>query len=448
MLPRIITTYFNKRTLVSILAIIALFSLSKYVGFNHVSKFPEVRASVEDLTFESIDDQHETFAVSAYLEQNRRLVRIFLLKKITVDPLIYCFYVGNTKTDVQNILSNSMETFAFGRRKFGFRNLTEPSGPYRGFVIFCRIPPKLLTSISRGTVSVALHLGNASPKPPVILPIRLGFPRNETQTMPNSVGLCVTPSSEQQLRLASSYFLEYIELNRLNGIELILFYLNRDSNRDIEQILSSYLQYPSLALNESFHVQVIPWSLPARINNSHLLPFTQNLLYNDCIFRIAQQVGFIFHTNLAEIFVPHQFTTKKVQLKWPDILHIVRSKKYRGKFSSCLPTRFAFPPRNTTEIESIFDRNRVTVRSYSTRQKCLTRSDKVQEVYLHRPIRPKAFNYAPELGTVFNYGTCKETDYEPCRMDKYYTLNSQLQSYQSAVKSAVTQRLRILPAEL
>ncbi|KAF7251405.1 hypothetical protein EG68_09323 [Paragonimus skrjabini miyazakii] len=420
----------------------------KYVCFNHVSKLTEERAPLVDLTFESIDDQHETFAVSAYLEENRRLVRIFLLKKVIVNPLIYCLYVDNTKTHEQNILSNSMETFAFGRRKFGFRNLTEPSGLYRGFVIFCRIPPKLLIALSRGTVSIALHLGNASPKPPVILPIRLGFPLGKTQTIPSSVGLCVTPSSEQQLRLASSYFLEYIELNRLNGIELILFYLNRDSSHDIKHILSSYLQNPSLALNESFRVQVIPWSLPARINNSQLLPLTQNLLYNDCIFRIAQQVGFIFHTNLAEIFVPHQFGTKSIRLKWPDILHIVRAKKYRRKFSSCLPTRFAFPSRNTTETESIFDRNRVTVKSYSTRQKCLTRSDKVQEVYLHRPIRPKAFNYVPELGTVFNYGTCEETDYEPCRMDKYYTLNNQLQSYQPAVKSAVSQRLRILPAEL
>ncbi|KAF6771603.1 hypothetical protein AHF37_09874 [Paragonimus kellicotti] len=436
---------FGKRSLIVLLILCGLLSIGRNLFKRNSFESVDSNFTYPDLTFESIDDQKETFAVSSYTEQNLREIRILVLKKETANPLVYCYYVSNIAKTKGQIISNTMETFGVRGRKFGFHSLTEPTGTYRGYFIFCKLPPDLITEAVRGHVAVALHLGTATWKVPIILPVLPGTPKTlpESEGTPK-IGLCVAPSDDMKAITAIG-LLEFIEAQRIMGVNLILFYLPEQPSRQVQNVFDSYLESTGLETDQPFQAEVVNWKLPLLNSSLQTWEGAQILGYNDCIFRISRRVDYIFHANVKEIFVPKINTQSKKNPGWSGIIQTIQKGKYAKKTVSCFPARFVEP---FPKVGSMFERKRVTAKTYIARKKCLLRSDTAHEVSLHWPVKPQAFNYLPDEGTVYNYGTCAESDYEPCKMDNQLVVNVDLQPYLIAIHSGVNARLDLLSNEM
>lgn len=157
------------------------------------------------------------------------------------------------------------------------------------------IPPKT----SMVTVPVTRILSPAIP----ITKIIPGKSRNsnpgpkyttEISTVPFNFSVCVPPLFG---KFDTIKFIEFIELNRILGIQHFIFYLSTIANEDVIKILEYYKK-----LNI---VTVVDWLLPSVVQKNKVWYNGQLNAHNDCVYRsmsISQHTAII---DIDEFLVPH-----------------------------------------------------------------------------------------------------------------------------------------------
>ncbi|KER20447.1 hypothetical protein T265_11009 [Opisthorchis viverrini] len=413
-----------------------------------------------DLTFATIDEENETFAVSAYLEEYSRKVRVFALKKDTAAPLVYCFYWGNTFENYGKPVWNSAEVFAFERLKYAFRQLgaIQPTESYGAYVTFCRVPSGMMGQIVDGKVGIALHVGTASYKPPVVLQIHPGQvvekkdatldPTYRKWKPPRKVGLCVAPIYDLGVTVTTSYLVSYIELYRVTGVSLMVFYIVPEVIKYVQPILDSYANKLLFENGDKFELLVLTWQPPLNEIDSQLEESDEILGYNDCIYRISREVEYILHANLKEIVLPKQNPNSIRLTEWSNVIRVLRDVNYAKRPTTCFPARY-FPPirRHLKTTESIFERVWATRNLSGNLSRCITHSGEVFDVDIHAPITPPRLNNGTDLATVLIFDNCDADEITTCTAENALVINEELTPYLSKIQPSIERRMAQLESQ-
>ncbi|CAH8499137.1 unnamed protein product [Dicrocoelium dendriticum] len=258
--------------------------------------------------------------------------------------------------------------------------------------------------------------------------------------------MCMTPFFNTG-SFTPNFLIEYIELQRRLGITLLALYLAEQPTAGVKKVIESYRNQPSLMPGEMIEIRTVPWNLPVPNPSETTWYYDQVLSFNDCLHRLANDTEYIFYGDLDEIFIPdrHLGLNKSTLPTWFDVISAVTGDYGPSHPTLCFPSRF-FPPmlEITSNNENIFARTIATVDTYPERRKCLVRTQDVEEVYVHWPVKPSVMRLAESLGVIFHYRTCLRKGYIPCELSTKYSVNTQLQPYRDAVRRSVEFRLTSL----
>ena len=125
---------------------------------------------------------------------------------------------------------------------------------------------------------------------------------------------------------STSNIIQWIELNRVLGADLFVFY-NFSTGKNVDKVLEFY--------SGKGLVKVIPWNVskfrPA--GKKHELSYVgQTVALNDCLMRVKPVSEFVVNIDLDEVIVPHGGLTtwRDIVNKYPDVaVYNFRSSFFR-----------------------------------------------------------------------------------------------------------------------
>lgn len=309
--------------------------------------------------------EQTVFLYSAYLDERfgERIIRIMsvlaLEKKERVLEMFCHFNVNGTHTI----------------KKAKLYELCENHGKmYGGFMWSCEIPP-LLTNVC--SVNVSLN----------IIPVRLKkYPTSETGT----VTMAVTKLGTKQVKFNYSIcvpplfgnidthkFVEFIELNRILGVEHFIFYNYDINNKDVLKLLDIYSSQKLATL--------IDWKLPSTILKNQIWYNGQLSAHNDCLYRAMGLTKYLAIIDIDEYIVPHNdrrtlhesfgdiFTSKVCGLSFDSAFYDPKFTNFTGKTKSGLVTM------DLTGRSRLFSK---------VRTKVMVQPTKIFEVGIHHISKP------------------------------------------------------------
>ena len=137
--------------------------------------------------------------------------------------------------------------------------------------------------------------------------------KEPTKTSPEYMykyAACISPIHARYNR--SLALVEWVELNRILGIEYFVFYVI-DVTEDVMHILRFYEQVGIAS--------VVPWNIEVFVSKDDLDYFAQQAALNDCLFQIHEIAEHIVFTDLDEYIVPQKindYTFDDMLVQLPD----------------------------------------------------------------------------------------------------------------------------------
>ncbi|XP_060606605.1 glycosyltransferase family 92 protein F13G3.3-like [Ruditapes philippinarum] len=164
------------------------------------------------------------------------------------------------------------------------------------------------------------------------------YDRNSARHLPHAIKVVkITQHTHQHKFIAcvsplhsmfsdSTQLIEWIELNRLLGIEKFIFYIHHISQK-VLQVLEYYERNGLLSL--------LPWNIPKYMayHGSEVHYYGQLAALNDCLYRYKGRSVFISSTDLDEFIIPqklnHRTLSDMISELPANSAYIVRSSFFR-----------------------------------------------------------------------------------------------------------------------
>ena len=170
------------------------------------------------------------------------------------------------------------------------------------------------------------------------------YVKNSSQHVPHAINVVKITQRDNQFKFSAcvsplhsrfsdtTQLIEWIELNRLLGVEKFLFYINHIS-KNVFKVLEHYERKGILS--------VLPWNIPKYFTDHpyEVHYYGQLAALNDCLYRNKGRSVYLSSTDLDEYIIP-----QKVQhMTWLDMIadlppksvYIVRSSFFR-RSQACL----------------------------------------------------------------------------------------------------------------
>ncbi|ESN93436.1 hypothetical protein HELRODRAFT_180975 [Helobdella robusta] len=215
--------------------------------------------------------------------------------------------------------------------------------------------------------------------------------------------ICVSPLNQHYDKYER--MLEWIELNRMFGVEYFFFY-NFSTGSKVEKVLNYYV-------NENL-ATIIQWKLPVKVDErtgaSDVHYYGQLTALNDCLMRSRLTSHFVVNIDLDEFIVPTKdrtfyqlftdvFKDKNVNISnVPPVIMSIRNTFFRVQ--QCNNTNNLFTNCSTKREDLIF--------RHGSRSKWMASSEVMDLIGVHGPqlknIRQnRVIKLEPDVALVFHY---------------------------------------------
>ena len=241
-----------------------------------------VPANFTKLTFKALEPN--TFIHSAYLDERYetkviRLMSIIALEKKDRKLDVSCHF----KVNGTHIIKHAQ-----------MYELCENHGKkYGGFMLSCKIPPSF-TDFCHVNVSLNILPIHPNYMPPETRTITMPITRLKPKRTRFKYSICVPPLFGN---ISTYKFIEFIELNRMFGVEHFIFYNFDITNNDILKLMNFYS-------NQNI-VTLIDWQLPSIIRKNQIWYNGQLSAHNDCLYRAMSLTQYLAIIDIDEYLVPH-----------------------------------------------------------------------------------------------------------------------------------------------
>lgn len=309
------------------------------------------------------------YLYSAYLDERfgERIIRvmsILALDKKERSLELFCHFKVN-------------ETHVIKKAKM--YELCENHGKrYGGFIWSCEVPSPLIDVCH---VNVSLNIVPVNKKLPSseLSPVTIAVTKLKAKQIQYNYSICVPPLFGN---IDSYKFVEFIELNRMFGVEHFIFYNYNINNKEVLKLLDHYSNHELVTL--------IDWGLPSTIQKNQIWYNGQLSAHNDCLYRAMSLTKYLSIIDIDEYIVPHNnkrtfsesfgdlFTSKVCGLSFDSAFYDPKFSNKSGKSKSGLVTT------NLLSRTRLFSKVRTKVMVQPTR---------IFEVGIHHISKPAAEDF-------------------------------------------------------
>lgn len=316
--------------------------------------------------------EQSVYLYSAYLDERYgqkmiRIMSVLALEKKDRTLEIFCHFNVNRTNTI---------------KKAKLYELCENHGKkYGGFMWSCEVPP-LLTDLCYVNVSLKIVPTNKNYRVPKTDTVTMAVTNLAAEQLKFDYSICVPPLFGD---INTEKFIEFIELNRIFGIDHFIFYNFDITNKEVLKLLEMYSSQKLVTL--------IDWRLPSVIAKNQIWYNGQLSAHNDCMYRAMSLTKYLAIIDIDEYIVPHNnkrtlheslgdlFNPKVCGLSFDSAFYDPKFRKYK---------------QNQTEEKSglvtvdVIGRSRV----YSkVRTKVLVQPTKIFEVGIHHISKPAEEDY-------------------------------------------------------
>lgn len=245
---------------------------------------------------------------------------------------------------------------------------------YGGFIWSCQVPSPSV-DVCRVNVSLNIITAELQQTSSVTIPVT----KLSTQKTKFNYSICVPPLFGN---IDTYKLIEFIELNRIFGVEHFIFYDYDIKSGEVLKLLNYY--------SDQGLVTLIDWRLPSVILKNQLWYNGQLSAHNDCLYRAMSLTKYLAIIDIDEYVVPHNnkrtFHESFEDLFTPDICGLsFDSAFYDPKFTN-------LTGKSTTGLVTIDLTGRSKLFS-KVRTKVMVQPAKVFEVGIHHISKPASEDF-------------------------------------------------------
>ena len=240
-----------------------------------------------------------------------------------------------------------------------------------------------------------------------------------TQKPPKKFGICVGGPLIQESKSLLRDVVEFIEMSKLMGVELIVFYVN-ETQVDIEVLQHIWTHYPDT-------VRTIGWKKYKKWYPMHY--FGQLLIISDCFQRVMYEVDQVAMIDLDEMIIPLKHNN------WPDMVASLKQNPTVTalKFENAFFTEPSPPQQNPPSfcpdvpLPKYFSRTKhyKCFPGYNYRPKIMSRARYILEPNIHYTCKTVSgyggkYNVPSSIAMLGHYRTTVPNDcaHKPTTSDK------------------------------
>ena len=346
-------------------------------------------------TFTKIGE--DIFVFSAFYDDrmNQPFIRMIAAYKNRQDRTLFnrmnCLFEINIKGGHSKFMSTNVTFYEMceNHRK-----------SYGGWILSCAVPEEAGVPVSVRIYEGARYAVTLVPSTEICI---ISAARN-IETRPLDFGLCVPPMFGS---LKPKNLIEFIEFNRLLGVEKFLLYIEASDTPISTSALKILKYYESLKV-----VHLIQWALP--FDHQSIWYHGQSLAINDCLYRHMKRFHHLAFTDLDEFIVP-----KNGVHSWSDMFEHLKADigdKFTRAGAFVFKTAYFSPEFSrhvfSNEVGSVVRANRTLHYSYR-RHKVIVRPGRIFELGIHHVSRawPDEEHYSTvmvpkETAFIHHYRAC------------------------------------------
>ena len=224
------------------------------------------------------------YLYSAYLDERYgdrviRIMAVLALEKKERTLEVFCHFETNGTHTIKK--AKMYELCENHGKRFG------------GFILSCDIPP-FVTDVCYVNVSLNIIPINKKYTVPETSTVRLAVSELVKKEVPFNYSVCVPPLFGN---INAYKFIEFIELNRIFGVQHFIFYNFDIKNKQVLKLLDFYSSQELVTL--------IDWKLPSNILKNHIWYNGQLSAHNDCLYRGMSLTKYLAVIDIDEYIVPH-----------------------------------------------------------------------------------------------------------------------------------------------
>ena len=267
---------------------------------------------------------------------------------------------------------------------------------YGGFMWSCKVPLSF-TDFCHVNVSINIVSIHGNYMPPQTKTVTMPITKLKSKQTRFKYSICVPPLFGN---INTYKFIEFIELNRIFGVEHFIFYNFDISNNEILKLMKFYS-------NQNI-VTLIDWKLPSVILKNQIWYNGQLSAHNDCLYRAMSLTEYLAIIDIDEYLVPHNdkrtfhesfedlFTADTCGLSFDSAFYDPKFTNLTGKTKTGLVTV------DFTGRSKLFSK---------VRTKVMVQPTKVFEVGIHHISKPAAEDYKvlkvnTSIAYLHHYRTC------------------------------------------
>lgn len=381
-----------------------------------------VSANLTKLTFIALEPN--AFVYSAYLDERYDTKVIRIMSVVALEK-------RDRKLDV-SCHFNVNGTHAIKHAQM--YELCENHGKkYGGFMWSCNIPASF-TDYCHVNISLNILPIHANYMPPETKTITMPITRLKPKQTRFKYSICVPPLFGN---ISTDKFIEFIELNRIFGVEHFIFYNFDITNNEILKLMNFYSNQKIVTL--------IDWKLPSLIRKNQIWYNGQLSAHNDCLYRAMSLTQYLAIIDIDEYLVPHNnkrtfhesfedlFTADTCGLSFDSAFYDQKFTNLTAKKKTGLVTV------DLTGRSKLFSK---------VRTKVMVQPTKIFEVGIHHISKPATEDYKvlkvnTSIAYLHHYRTCVPNYGMKCGNSE---IDETLQPFSDDLKKAVESiQARVLP---
>ena len=396
--------------------------------------------------FVPINEEGSVYVYSAFWDFETGYVRIFLLQQSDKNPPLKAFFKYKSKESKKKVKTKWVEPSLCARAESIYHGLTNIPREFICSAVCFAFPDynESVASLNEVYISVTTAANQNADDRGYLATLLINqglMNRSIVPTKKHKFGVCLAPWFSVA-QYSATQIMEYIELHRLLGAGILVFYITEMIPDEIRILFDSYMENPPIVNGVPMEIIVQPWILPATEKVKTVWYYAQILSNNDCLYRLSPRVEFILYTDLDEILIPvpkSPYDSAKLQ-NWL----VIYERMNNGPGALCFPAKFFPTPVSAVKETSIYARHLSTVRIYPERKKCLIKSGHIFEMAFHFTRYPSLGSIAQDLAIIHHYRDCVLHWSQRCPNDTHYIENMDLLPYRNAIKSKMMTRQQLL----
>ena len=344
-----------------------------------------VPANLTKLTFIALEPS--AFLHSAYLDERYdtkviRIMSVMALEKRDRKLDVSCHFIVNGTHTIKHA--------------FMYELCENHGKKYGGYMWTCNIPPSF-TDFCHVNVSLNVLPIHPNYMPPETKTITMPITRLKPKRIMFKYSICVPPLFGN---ISTYKFIEFIELNRMFGVEHFIFYNFDITNNEILKLMNFYAKQNIVTL--------IDWKLPSVIRKNQIWYNGQLSAHNDCLYRAMSLTQYLAIIDIDEYLVPHNdkrtfhesfedlFTADTCGLSFDSAFYDQKFTNLTGKKKTGLVTI------DLTGRSKLFSK---------VRTKVMVQPTKIFEVGIHHISKPGTEDYKvlkvnTSIAYLHHYRTC------------------------------------------